>query len=430
MNIIHLNILRKQPVDIDEIDLLELMKYDLEYHNIPECNSCYHPGVMDIMIQLRYEPTTEILCYWMELRKTFPDLYTIYHTDEYYSHNNMMEVLNNRPLTCLINKKIIKYAIPCIFCLYPYPVDNSRIYIGMKQLDRNWDPDLQTMIYAVRFTTNSIECDYNTDNIPEYILGLSDIDGVNICGGYILSKIRNRSRFQYSNTDVDIFIVAHNVNQLNNVLRKIYDYINDTGFIIKKYDNDHCIDLYVINNNTKYHLQIIKRCYESLYQILMGFDLDSCCIALKNRNIYYNDRFEWAYTNNANMVRPTRQSKSYNYRLNKYFRRGFIPITPFKIPRDKLISKVKLWTNDDWSLNYNNIYGLFMMTNFVKWHKHQKESDYDMMKLSKNYMDEIAGQEIIDNITSDEKWKWHEPGTQVNGSFHPLKQDYFLIVAL
>lgn len=429
MNVIHLNIIRRQPVEVDNIDLLELMEYDLKYHNIPESNSCYHPAVMDVMIKLHYQPTTEILCYWMELRKTFPELYEIYHVDEYYSHNNMIGVLNLKPLSPICNKKIIKYAIPCISLLFMYENDNNHLQLGMKKLDRVWDHDMNIMIYNVRLFTDYLQCHWNTDDIPEYILQLSEIDGVNICGGYVLSKIRNKSKFQYTNTDIDIFITAHNVVQLNDILRKICIYINETGFVIKKYDNDHCIDLYVMNNSKKYHLQIIKRCYESLYQILMGFDLDSSCIALKNRNIYYNNRFEWAYTNNANMIRPTRQSKSYNYRLNKYFRRGFIPIGPFKIPRDKLISKVKLWSNDDWHLNYHNIYGLFMMTNFVKWYKHQKETDYDEMKLSKLYINEITGQQIVNELISDDKWKWHEPGTQVNGSFHPLKQDYFLIVA-
>ena len=102
-----------------------------------------------------------------------------------------------------------------------------------------------------------------------------------------------------------------------------------------------------------YKFQIIKRKYSDIREILLGFDLDSSCVALTklnndiNPNIYVTDRYLISITYGINLINPFRQSESYNYRLIKYIRKGFVPFLPGKLhlTSEKLL-KIP------WSLEY------------------------------------------------------------------------------
>jgi hypothetical protein len=69
--------------------------------------------------------------------------------------------------------------------------------------------------------------------------------------------------------------------------------------------------------------QIILRLYKSKSEILMGFDVDSCCIGFDGKDVYMSPRCLYSISHMLNTVNLKRASPTYTYRLAKYMHRGF-----------------------------------------------------------------------------------------------------------
>jgi len=78
-----------------------------------------------------------------------------------------------------------------------------------------------------------------------------------------------------------------------------------------------------------YKIQIILRHYNSVSEVLTGFDIDCAGFAYHNGNIYCTERAKYAVFNAVNTVDVSRHSPSYEYRLMKYCTRGFGIYTGF-----------------------------------------------------------------------------------------------------
>jgi hypothetical protein len=70
-------------------------------------------------------------------------------------------------------------------------------------------------------------------------------------------------------------------------------------------------------------VQIILRIYKSPAEILMGFDVDCCCIGYDGKQVYCLPRARRAINTRMNLVDVERQSTTYEVRLFKYAKRGF-----------------------------------------------------------------------------------------------------------
>jgi hypothetical protein len=70
-------------------------------------------------------------------------------------------------------------------------------------------------------------------------------------------------------------------------------------------------------------IQVILRIYKSPSEILMGFDLDSCCVGYDGAVVWCLPRFRRAIKTHMNLVDTSRQSTTYELRLYKYAKRGF-----------------------------------------------------------------------------------------------------------
>ncbi|KAJ3336079.1 hypothetical protein HDU93_003703 [Gonapodya sp. JEL0774] len=75
-------------------------------------------------------------------------------------------------------------------------------------------------------------------------------------------------------------------------------------------------------------IQIVLRIYKSPAEVLMGFDIDSCCAGYDGNSVWILPRCARALTMGYNLVDLTRRSPSYEYRLYKYSRRGFSVAIP------------------------------------------------------------------------------------------------------
>lgn len=89
------------------------------------------------------------------------------------------------------------------------------------------------------------------------------------------------------------------------------------------------------------HVQVILRLYKSPAEVLLGFDIDSCCVGFDGKDIWCQERFKRALTKRYNLVNTrynrlpakvinfnSRRSLTYESRLFKYSKRGFAVAVP------------------------------------------------------------------------------------------------------
>jgi hypothetical protein len=74
--------------------------------------------------------------------------------------------------------------------------------------------------------------------------------------------------------------------------------------------------------------QFILRIYESLDNIIGGFDLGSCMMAYDGQHIYATQIGAWCLAKKAIIVDPTRRSTSFEHRILKYYYMGFNIVLP------------------------------------------------------------------------------------------------------
>lgn len=97
--------------------------------------------------------------------------------------------------------------------------------------------------------------------------------------------------------------------------------INDN---ISIFSNGNTVTLFV--NNIK--MQIVLRLYNSVSEILHGFDLGSSAVGFDGSNVYFTSLSKFCFENMVNIIDCTRRSTTYENRLIKYFNVGFNIIVP------------------------------------------------------------------------------------------------------
>lgn len=71
------------------------------------------------------------------------------------------------------------------------------------------------------------------------------------------------------------------------------------------------------------HVQIILRLYQSVSEVLTGFDVDSSCVVFDGLQVWTTPRGLAAFATQVNNIDLSRRSPSYEMRLAKYRRWGF-----------------------------------------------------------------------------------------------------------
>lgn len=127
--------------------------------------------------------------------------------------------------------------------------------------------------------------------------------------------------------DIDIFFITkdqkeaeksmyHNILRIIEVSKiKLILRTENSITIQLKRDHDHgwC--------NLK--IQFILRLYNSIAQVISGFDIDACCVAYDGEQFYGMPRYLRSVNKGYILVDPERQSETYGVRLLKYYKRGF-----------------------------------------------------------------------------------------------------------
>lgn len=178
-----------------------------------------------------------------------------------------------------------------------------------------------------KYTGNSLCLKYDDDrykllsnekimeNIHQYMHGLKNYDNILIAGGFISNIIIN-NRFGLENNDIDIFIYGLTPEQAEEKVEELVEHFQN-GLIIRNENMIMCG-----------RFQIILRCYTSISEILHGFDLGSSAVGFDGKNIWMTKLAQYCYKHGVNIVDLSRRSTTYEYRLIKYFRRGFDIVIP------------------------------------------------------------------------------------------------------
>lgn len=209
--------------------------------------------------------------------------------------------------------------------------------------------------------------------------------------------------------DIDLFIFDQNPNDIVRI-------VNTIKQITREYDPDSTWfesngAIYTIINGIS--IQIIKRLYKTINEILLGFDLDSSACAFYQNQFLVHRRFRDAVTYGQNIINPMRQSKCYDYRLNKYLHRGFTILVPADLNTYTQQKCLNEKLNNIIQMNPKSKLPLSdYITIFTDW-------EFTLPGVVMSYNNSIIFNEI--NL---QNWRVRSPTSQITGTFNPTKNDY------
>lgn len=123
-------------------------------------------------------------------------------------------------------------------------------------------------------------------------------------------------------SDVDLFIYGLNEEQALEKIKQIERSIKDS--ILHETTTIRTKNAITIASQyPTRHVQIVLRLYDSISQIITGFDVDCACAAYNGSQVYASPRALAAFATQINTIDLTRRSPSYENRLSKYSHRGF-----------------------------------------------------------------------------------------------------------
>jgi len=123
-------------------------------------------------------------------------------------------------------------------------------------------------------------------------------------------------------SDVDLFLYGLNEEQAFEKIKLIERSIKDS--ILHEVTTIRTKNAITIASQyPTRHVQIVLRLYDSISQIITGFDVDCACVAYDGKQVYAAPRALAAFVTQCNTIDLTRRSPSYENRLSKYSHRGF-----------------------------------------------------------------------------------------------------------
>lgn len=316
-----------------------------------------------------------------------------------------------------------------------------------------------------KFDGSKIFSDFNNFNKRLFnmtggMLSYINWDNIVLAGGCISNVINSNCSDKFV-TDIDLFVYGLNkddaITKISTIISNLQEYCKDNFtsdmYILK---NDYVITLIpTVKSKRIFKTQIILRLYKNIHEILIGFDVDSCCVGYDGKNILLTPRSLNAFKTGYNVIDLTRRSPSYESRLYKYYKRGFGIYIPFEYQNknnklyfinqnslglDKLLYLIK----------YNKIKNLNKFLNIMtqrvnKRFKNDSFASYEEQELIFDE-DDIRNEIVKYNkrITDDKfKYKLYDkysklnnkinfivqnPGQQLTGSFNPITNQDWIVV--
>ncbi|KAJ3100527.1 hypothetical protein HDU97_002163 [Phlyctochytrium planicorne] len=199
------------------------------------------------------------------------------------------------------------------------------------------------------------EFEANWEHLTRGMFKHVNFDNVFIAGGAVVAALQPNMKTavkeSYFNSDIDVFLFGLELGQVREKVIEIYEAIGKAITGDPSYSSDSeeeyrrlkgnvgdigCVrnirSLVVVGQYPRRQIQIVFRLFKSPAEVLMGFDIDSCCFGYDGKAVYALPRGMMAMTRRYNLVDMTRRSASYEYRLFKYAKRGFAIAVPYVHP--------------------------------------------------------------------------------------------------
>jgi hypothetical protein len=154
--------------------------------------------------------------------------------------------------------------------------------------------------------------------------------------------------------DYDVFCITKDYNQAIYEIKRLHQYLlTKTTYKIVMIRNQHAITF----RSKDIKVQFILRLYNSIIQVISGFDIDSCCVAYDGIHVYGMPRYVRSVIYGYNFTDPDRQSLTYSSRLIKYQKRRFaIALPGYNADRVNLRMMAKQFLTNRSYILFNNIY--------------------------------------------------------------------------
>lgn len=195
---------------------------------------------------------------------------------------------------------------------------------------------------------NRSQFEKNFNIFSENMLRHLNWDNVVVAGGAInacllpvpegvnLRKYYNDQK--YTKSDIDMFIYGLLPRDAEKKMIEIADTIVKSlpvpAICIR---STHAIS--IVSQYPYRHIQIITKLYKSPLEILMSFDIDCCAFAYNGTNVLAVPRSAYSMIRRTNIVDMSRRSPSYEFRLQKYNRRGFSVTIP-DLEKDRIDMRI------------------------------------------------------------------------------------------
>ncbi|KAJ3296741.1 hypothetical protein HK104_001251 [Borealophlyctis nickersoniae] len=147
-------------------------------------------------------------------------------------------------------------------------------------------------------------------------------------------------------------------------------------------------------------VQIVLRLYKSPAEVLMGFDIDSCCVGFDGIKVLVLPRAARALKTRSNVVDMSRRSYSYEHRLLKYTKRGFSIKVP-GLDRSRVspaITEAPVWRRTD----YKGLARLLIME--ARWKEWKETGHSNDWTISFDRIDKaihMSDQKLMDDLDRD-----------------------------
>jgi len=154
-----------------------------------------------------------------------------------------------------------------------------------------------------------------------------DFTNVFVAGGAVLGCLSS-NQDGYRSSDIDLFLYGISSEEeasqkVRSIYRQIVSNTKGKGDVIRT-----ARALTILCQYPFRHIQIILRLYRSPAEVLLGFDIDSCCVGFDGTDVWCQERFKRALTKRYNLINTSRRSLTYESRLFKYSKRGFCIAVP------------------------------------------------------------------------------------------------------
>lgn len=283
---------------------------------------------------------------------------------------------------------------------------------------------------------------------------LLKIPYVVIAGGKALELIlpqRQTKKRRLANyaPDTDLFVHAPNISEANKSLLAVIEILRLYNKQITVKSTKHAVNIHSDYNNERW--QVILRLYDSVAQILHGFDISACKCALICQDGIYTavatGSCLHSIANRTIVVDPERNSTSYVARLLKYsllkrfsivvpgLDRNSVSVDVFNVPIKGLTNLSALLRNEmeykrrvEWRGYNRERTPESSIIARVLYHTKSCPTDYDTCTRYKRpgWFRRTFVHTTLELDVAPLVWKCDEPGAQtVNGSFHPLSSQNF-----